>query len=73
MNRKDLRVAFLTPSNEQDSENQTYGGRANNPNICASNSVPNVCAFELINKIYRKSARAFKRKYNKLKLGGVNA
>ena len=45
MNVKDLKVSFNAPLNEQDTEVQTFGCRANNPDICANNSINNVCAF----------------------------
>ena len=73
MNRRDLHVAFNAPLNEQDTESQTYGCRANNPDICSSNSIPNVCAFESIDGICRKPSRAWKRKYSELKKGGDNS
>lgn len=34
---KDLKVPFNAPLNELDTEKQTYGCRANNPDICANN------------------------------------
>ena len=62
-----LRVPFNSPLNEKDTENQTYGCRQNNPDICASNSIPNVCAFTSGDCICKRPSRAWKRKYKELK------
>lgn len=45
MNKKDLSIPFNAPLNPQDTEQQTYGCRANNPDICGNNGLPNICAF----------------------------
>ena len=45
MSTKELKVSFNAPLNELDTEVQTYGCRANNPDICANNSITNICAF----------------------------
>ena len=45
MNKKKLSISFNAPLNPQDTELQTYGCRANNPDICGNNSIPKVCAF----------------------------
>lgn len=37
MSTKELKVSFNAPLNELDTEVQTYGCRANNPDICANN------------------------------------
>lgn len=62
-----LRVPFNSPLNEKDTENQTFGCRQNNPDICASNSIPNVCAFTSEDCICKRTSRAWKRKYKELK------
>lgn len=62
-----LRVPFNSPLNEKDTENQTFGCRQNNPDICASNSIPNVCAFTSEDCICKRPSRAWKRKYKELK------
>lgn len=41
----ELIIPFNAPFNELDTEAQTFGCRANNPNICKYNSLENVCAF----------------------------
>ena len=64
-----LHVGFHAPLNEQDTEKQTYGCRANNPDICANNGVINVCAFASDDCVCRKPSRAWKKQYLKLKEG----
>lgn len=64
---KELMVPFNAPLREKDSENQTEGCRVNNPNICASNMIPGVCAFCTVDHICKKPSRAWKKQYNKLK------
>lgn len=63
---KALHIKFDTPLNELDTEKQTYGCRANNPNICSNNSIPDVCAFSSDDFVCRKPSRARKKQYNKL-------
>ena len=64
---KELRVPFDAPLNEKDTELQTYGCRANNPDICANCYLPNVCAFSSTDNICKKPSRAWKKQYEKLK------
>lgn len=45
MSEKELRIDFNAPLNPDDTEDQTYGCRANNPDICANAYMPNICAF----------------------------
>jgi hypothetical protein len=72
MREKNLRIPFSAPLNEQDTELQTYGCRANNPDICANNSVDRVCAFTSEDCICHKPSRAWKKQYMKLKVGENN-
>ena len=67
MNEKELRIPLNSPLKEQDTETQTYGCRANNPDICSSNYLPGVCAFASDDCICKKPSRAWKKKYNELK------
>ena len=67
MNKKDLSIPFNAPLNPQDTELQTYGCRANNPDICKNNGVEGICAFVCIDCICRTPSRAWKKKYNELK------
>ena len=64
---KSLEIPFNAPVNKLDTEVQTYGCRANNPNICAYNSMEGVCAFVTNDNICRKPSRAWKKQYLKLK------
>lgn len=41
----DLKVPFNAPLKKLDTESQTEGCRANNPNICSSNMITGICAF----------------------------
>ena len=67
---KRLHIPFAAPLNEVDTEAQTYGCRANNPDICANNELKGVCAFVNADCICKKPSRAWKKQYNKLKEGG---
>ncbi|MCQ2496584.1 MAG: hypothetical protein MJ131_08335 [Lachnospiraceae bacterium] len=69
MNNKELRVPFGAKLNDLDTELQTYGCRANNPDICANNSIPGICAFSSDDGVCRKPSRAWKKKYAELKEG----
>ena len=67
MDEKGLKIPFNYALNKLDSELQTYGCRANNPNICANNGIPNICAYTSDDCICRKPSRAWKKQYLKLK------
>ena len=67
MNKKDLKIPFNAPLNEKDTELQTYGCRANNPDICANNELEGICAFSSTDCICKKPSRAWKKQYAKLK------
>ena len=67
MGKEVLKIAFNAPLNNGDDESQTYGCRANNPDICANCYKPNVCAFVSDDNICRKPSRAWKKQYLKLK------
>lgn len=64
---KEIRVAFSARLNALDTETQTYGCRANNPDICANAYLTNVCAFVSEDCICKKPSRAWKKQYAKLK------
>lgn len=64
---KNLKIPFSAPLNDGDTETTTYGCRQNNPDICANNSLPGVCAFVSDDCICRKPSRAWKKKYRELK------
>lgn len=63
---KKLNISFNAPLNKGDTENQTYGCRQNNPDICGNNGLNNVCAFVREDCICMKPSRAWKRQYQKL-------
>ncbi len=67
MSAKSMKVPFSAPLNEQDTETQTYGCRQNNPDICANNSLPGICAFTSEDSICKRPSRAWKKKYAELK------
>ena len=67
MSERDLKIPFKAPLNEKDSETQTYGCRANNPDICANCYIQNVCAFTSDDHICKKPTNAWKKQYLKLK------
>lgn len=67
MKEKELRIPFSAPLNEQDTETQTLGCRANNPDICSNNYLSGVCAFASDDCICKKPSRAWKKQYQKLK------
>lgn len=62
-----LKIPFNAPLNKEDTEYQTYGCRANNPDICANCYLPDVCAFASEDGICKKPSRAWKKQYAKLK------
>lgn len=64
---KELRIKFKAPFNELDTETQTYGCRANNPDICGNAYLENICAFVSQDCICKKPSSAWKRQYKKLK------
>ena len=74
MSNSNLRIQFNAPLDEKDTELQTYGCRANNPDICANNpdicannSIPGICAFTSEDRTCKKPSRAWKKKYFELK------
>lgn len=64
---KELRVKFAAPLNQWDTETQTYGCRASNPDICGNAYLENICAFITDDNICYKPSAAWKRQFNKLK------
>lgn len=64
---KELRVPFRAELNDGDTETQTYGCRANNPDICACNNLIDVCAFVRDDCICKKPSRSWKKQFLKLK------
>lgn len=61
MSANNLKIPFNAPLNEMDTEIQTYGCRANNSEICANNSIVNVCAFTSEDCIYKKNFKGMEK------------
>lgn len=57
---KELKIAFTAPLQKGDTESQTYGCRANTPDICGSNGIPNIFAFASIDCICKTPSKALK-------------
>ena len=72
MNKKDLLIPFNAPFNEQDTEVQIYGYRANNPDICGNNGLQNICAFTSDDSFVKKSSRAWKSNTTSSKIKPLN-
>ena len=51
--KKELHT-FKDMLHEEDTAEQTYGCRQNNPDICNSNCLPGVCAFVRTDKICKR-------------------
>ena len=66
MNEKKIKIPFNAALNPQDTEDQTYGCRANNPNICSSAYLPKVCAFVRDDCICKKPSAKWKKQFIKL-------
>ena len=66
---KQIKVAFNAPLHEKDTEIQTFGCRANNPDICRNNSITDVCAYVRDDGICKCPSKAWKKQYAKLKEG----
>ena len=64
---KEIKIPFNDKLNKEDTEEQTYGCRANNPDICGNNGMSDICAFVCEDSICKKPSRAWKRQYQKLK------
>ena len=62
-----LKISFNAKLNEEDTENQTYGCRANNPEICSNCFLTDICAFVRKDKICKKPSRAWKKQFQNLK------
>ncbi len=69
MSWEKVKVSFNAPLNDEDTENQTWGCRANNPDICKNNGIPELCAYSRNDCICKCPSRAWKRQYEKLKIG----
>ena len=66
---KELRINFKAPLNPQDTEVQTYGCRATNPDICGNAYLEGICAFASNDCICKKPSTAWKKQFTRLKGG----
>lgn len=57
---------------ELDSENQTYGCRHSNPDICGSCYITGICAFTSDDHVCKKPSAKWKKKYKSLIDGRKN-
>lgn len=67
MNDKNMHYSLKAPLNPGDTETQTYGCRANNPDICKNCFVDNVCAFTSKDHICKAPSTKWKKYYTQLK------
>ena len=63
---KNLKVPFNAPLNTGDTLETTIGCRANNPDICKNNGIPEICAFEREDGICKMPSKAWKKQFLKL-------
>ncbi|MGL5084737.1 MAG: hypothetical protein ACRC68_03320 [Clostridium sp.] len=63
---KKICVPFNDKLNGLDKENQTYGCRHTNPDICSTNMMLNICSFSREDYICKKPSRSWKKQYIKL-------
>ena len=61
-----IHVGFRAPLNEKDSADETFGCRANNPDICKFNGT-DFCAFCNCEHICRKPPKTWPKQYENLK------
>lgn len=66
---KDLCIAIRAPLHKEDTENQTYGCRQNNPDICKLCYSEGVCAFASDDHICKHPSVKWKKIYEELKEG----
>jgi hypothetical protein len=64
---KSLRIPFKAPLQPGDTADVTVGCRANNPDICKNNGIPEICAFEREDGICQIPSKAWKKQFSKLK------
>jgi hypothetical protein len=59
--------AFHQPLHPKDTEKQTHGCRHTNPDICAKNRIPKVCAFVREDGLCLSPPQSWAKQYQKLK------
>lgn len=67
MSKKNLRYSLKAPLNDGDTATQTYGCRANNPDICKNCYVDGICAFASADNICKNPSVKWKKYYMQLK------
>ena len=68
MNKKSKIWFLLTISlQNQDTEQQTYGCRHSNPDICNACYIENICAFSSPDQICKRPSKSWRKYYLKLK------
>ena len=67
MSKQNLRFSIKDPLNCGDTEFQTYGCRANNPDICKNCYIENVCAFTSEDHICKAPSAKWKSYYHVLR------
>jgi len=60
-------AAFHAPLNPKDTEKQTVGCRHTNPDICAKNGIPKVCALVRADKTCYAPPMTWPKQFQKLK------
>lgn len=63
---KKIKFTLKDKLNKLDTENQTYGCRHSNPDICGSCFIENVCAFMSKDSICKKPSSSWKKRYKEL-------
>lgn len=69
-NKNNLRVGFKAPLKTGDTETTTVGCRANNPDICKNNGIPDICAFMREDGVCYAPSKAWKKQFLKLSAEG---
>ena len=66
MSKSNLRFSIKDPLNDGDTEFQTYGCRAANPDICKYCYLENICAFASANHICKAPSTKWKKYFHVL-------
>ena len=67
---KELHIPFNASLRPGDTADATVGCRANNPDICRNNGIPDVCAFERTDGICKRPSKAWKKQFMALSMEG---
>ena len=65
--KSELHIKFDAPLHKLDTEFQTFGCRANNPDICRFYMLDGICAYATHDAVCKKPSRAWKKQFSKLK------